>query len=140
MDRASAGAGRLKPECTERGVQTYLWAMPALNMPALNMYAMKEGAEKALDNGQPFPSLNTMDKPATEADGSTDIYFGPTSPSEGKPWLKTIRGKGFFVIFPPLWPDQGVLRPDVETRRYHEVHLTPYRLCLHDRYAESPAC
>jgi hypothetical protein len=37
-----------------------------------------------LDNGQPFPSINTMDKPATNADGSTDIYFGPTSPGDAR--------------------------------------------------------
>ncbi len=51
-----------------------------------------------LDNGQPFPSLNTMDKPVQNADGSTDIYFGPTSPGTGKNWLATIPGKGFFTI------------------------------------------
>jgi len=51
-----------------------------------------------LDNGQPFPSINTMDKPAANADGSTDIYFGPSSPGEGKNWLKTLTDKGFFVI------------------------------------------
>jgi hypothetical protein len=51
-----------------------------------------------LDNGQPFPSLNTMDKPVQSADGSTDIYFGPKSPGEGKNWLATVPGKGFFVI------------------------------------------
>jgi len=52
-----------------------------------------------LDNGQPFPSINTMDKPVQNADGSTDIYFGPTSPGQGKNWLATIPEKGFFVIF-----------------------------------------
>jgi hypothetical protein len=51
-----------------------------------------------LDNGQPFPSINTMDHPAANADGSTDIYFGPASPGDGKNWLKTIPGQGFFVI------------------------------------------
>jgi len=51
-----------------------------------------------LDNGQPFPSINTMDKPATNADGSTDIYFGPTSPGAGKNWIRTLPDKGFFVI------------------------------------------
>jgi hypothetical protein len=51
-----------------------------------------------LDNGQPFPSINTMDKPAANSDGSTDIYFGPLSPGGGKNWLKTIPDKGFFVI------------------------------------------
>ena len=51
-----------------------------------------------LDNGQPFPSINTMDRPVANADGSTDIYFGPESPGEGKNWLRTLPGKGFFVI------------------------------------------
>ena len=51
-----------------------------------------------LDNSQPCPSINTMDKPATSPDSSTDIYFGPSSPGEGKNWLKTLPDKGFFVI------------------------------------------
>ena len=51
-----------------------------------------------LDNGQPFPSLNTMDKPVQNADGTTDIYFGPKSLGQGKNWLRTVPGKGFFVI------------------------------------------
>ncbi|KQU93592.1 hypothetical protein ASD00_23170 [Ensifer sp. Root31] len=51
-----------------------------------------------LDNGQPFPSLNTMDKPVQNADGSTDIYFGPKSPGEGKNWIATIPDQGFFTI------------------------------------------
>ncbi|URK88229.1 DUF1214 domain-containing protein [Rhizobium sp. RCAM05350] len=51
-----------------------------------------------LDNGQAFPSLNTMDKPRQNADGTTDIYYGPTSPGEGKNWIATIPGKGFFTI------------------------------------------
>ncbi|MNV75473.1 hypothetical protein D3C71_1687610 [compost metagenome] len=51
-----------------------------------------------LDNGQPFPSLNTMDKPQENSDGSIDIYFGPASPGSGKNWIRTLPGKGFFVI------------------------------------------
>ena len=49
-----------------------------------------------LANGQPFPSINQMDKPAVNADGSTDIYFGPNSPGDGKNWLRTVPGQGFF--------------------------------------------
>jgi hypothetical protein len=52
-----------------------------------------------LDNGQAFPSLNTMDKPAQASDGSVDLYFGPESPGAGKNWLRTIPDKGFFAIF-----------------------------------------
>ena len=29
----------------ERGVQSYLWSLPAINLPAINMWAMKEGSE-----------------------------------------------------------------------------------------------
>ena len=60
-----------------------------------------------LDNGQPFPSINTMDRPVANADGSTDIYFGPESPGEGKNWLKTLPGKGFFVILRLYGPTQA---------------------------------
>jgi hypothetical protein len=51
-----------------------------------------------LDNGQPFPSLNTMDKPVQNADGATDVYLGPKSPGAGKNRVATVPGKGFFVI------------------------------------------
>jgi hypothetical protein len=52
-----------------------------------------------LDNGQPFPSVNTMDKPVQNADGSFDFYFGSKSPGAGKNWLATLPGKGWFTIF-----------------------------------------
>jgi hypothetical protein len=51
-----------------------------------------------VDNGQAFPSINTMDKPLKHADGSIDIHFGPESPGEGKNWLRTLPEKGYFVI------------------------------------------
>jgi hypothetical protein len=60
-----------------------------------------------LDNGQPFPSINQMDKPVMNSDGSIDIYFGPASPGEGKNWIATIRNKGFFVnirLYAPTQP------------------------------------
>ena len=60
-----------------------------------------------LDNGQPFPSLNTMDKPVKNADGIFDIYFGPKSPGEGKNWLATLPGKGFFFLFRLYGPKQA---------------------------------
>ena len=35
----------------------------------------------ALNPGLRIPSISAMDKPAQNAEGSTDIYFGPKSPS-----------------------------------------------------------
>ena len=51
-----------------------------------------------LDNGQLFPSINAMDKPTPNADGSLDIYFGPKPPKDGAAWLATVPKRGFFVI------------------------------------------
>ena len=50
-----------------------------------------------LDNGQPFPSLNQMDKPAANPDGSFDVHFGPRSAGKGNNWLSTVPGKRFWV-------------------------------------------
>lgn len=60
-----------------------------------------------LDNGQPFPSINQMDKPTINSDGSTDLYFGPNSPGNGTNWLRTIPGQGFFVILRIYGPTQA---------------------------------
>jgi hypothetical protein len=56
-------------------------------------------SSSGLNNGRPFPSLGSRDKPAPSVDGNTDLYFGPKAP-EGKAdnWLATVPGKGYFVI------------------------------------------
>lgn len=33
------------------------------------------------------------------ADGSVDLYFGPTKPAQAQNWVKTISGKGWFPYF-----------------------------------------
>ena len=72
-----------------------------------------------LENGQPFPSLNEMDKPVQNSDGTFDIYFGPKSPGEGKNWLATVPGKGWFTLFRLYGPKQAFFDktwklPDIE--------------------------
>jgi hypothetical protein len=58
------------------------------------------GTAAGLDNGQPFPSLGLRDNPMVNADGSIDLYLGPTAPAgKEKNWLKTVPGKGYFTIF-----------------------------------------
>ena len=63
-----------------------------------------------LANGQPFPSLGSRDKPAQNADGSTDLYLGPKAPP-GKEanWLATVPGKGYFVILRLYGPTEAAL-------------------------------
>jgi hypothetical protein len=79
--------------------------IPAALFWSLTVYDPLTGS--GLDNGQPFPSLNTMDRPAENADGSTDIYIGPKSPGAGKNWVATVPGKGFFVILRIYGPQKA---------------------------------
>jgi hypothetical protein len=52
-----------------------------------------------LQNGQPLPSLNSMDKPVQNTDGSYDLYFGPNAPAgKERNWVRTVPGKGYFII------------------------------------------
>ena len=73
-----------------------------------------------LDNGQPFPSISSFDKPVANPDGSTDIYLGPSAPKgQEKNWLRTVPGKGYFVIFRLYGPTQPYFDktwklPDIE--------------------------
>jgi hypothetical protein len=63
-----------------------------------------------LANGQPFPSLGSRDKPAQNADGSTDLYLGPKAPTgkEGN-WLATVPGRGYFAIVRLYGPTEPAL-------------------------------
>lgn len=71
--------------------------IPAANFWSLTLYEAENASGYA--NGQPFPSLGSRDKPEQNADGSTDIYLGPTAPAgKERNWMKTIPGKGFFTI------------------------------------------
>jgi hypothetical protein len=71
--------------------------IPAAAFWAVTIYNPADGTMPLTD--QPFPSRNALDKPQYDADGSVDLYFGPTKP-EGvneKNWIQTLRGKAFMV-------------------------------------------
>jgi len=94
------------------GGSNYKINLPA-NIPAGNFWSVTlYEAENAsgLANGQPFPSLGSRDKPAQNADGSTDIYLGPKAPT-GKDgnWLATVPGKGYFVILRLYGPTENAI-------------------------------
>ncbi len=94
-----------------RGSQAYVLHLPpeipAANFWSVTVYDPITGV--GLDNGQPFPSINTMDKPIQNSDGSTDIYFGPKSPGAGKNWIATIPQKGWFTLLRFYGPTKAFL-------------------------------
>lgn len=82
------------------GEHAYKLTVPA-NAPAklfwsVTAYDPASGA--LLDNGQPFPSVNSLDGPTAAGDGSVEVHFGPEPPGAGKNWIRTLPGRGFFII------------------------------------------
>jgi hypothetical protein len=103
------------------GARSYRLRLPA-NIPAKLFWSVTVydlDTMSGFQNNQPFPSLNQMDKPTANSDGSTDIYFGPSSPGTGKNWLATVPEKAFWVglrLYGPEQPffDQSWKPEDVE--------------------------
>lgn len=94
------------------GDSNYRLHLPA-NIPAANFWSVTlYEAENAsgLANGQPFPSLGSRDKPVQNADGSTDLYYGPKAPKgkEGN-WQATVPGKGYFAILRLYGPSEAAM-------------------------------
>jgi hypothetical protein len=56
-------------------------------------------------------SIGSANKPVENADGSVDIYFGPTKAPKGKEknWVRTNGKKGFFVVFRFYGPKEGYI-------------------------------
>ena len=44
------------------------------------------------------------------ADGSVDLYFGPTKPAQVQNGIKTVPGRGWFPYFQFYGPTEGLLR------------------------------
>jgi hypothetical protein len=72
---------------------------------SITLYVQKEFA-----NGQPFPSLGSRDKPAQNADGSTDLYLGPRAPEDKTGnWLATVPDKGYFAVIRLYGPTEAAI-------------------------------
>ena len=73
------------------------------NIPVKNFWSIvvyDAVSRSLLRNGEPFPSISQYTGPQKNVDGSYDVYFGPVSPNgKEKNWIKTVPGKGWFVLF-----------------------------------------
>ena len=93
------------------GAKNYRLNIPA-NVPAKDFWSVvlyDPQTRSELQTSQPFPSKNNKrDKLVANADGSVDLYFGPTAP-QGKDanWTQTVPKKGWFALlrlYGPLEP------------------------------------
>jgi hypothetical protein len=82
--------------------------IPARIFWSITLYDAENSS--GLANGRPFPSLGSRDKPAQNADGSTNLYLGPEAPA-GKEanWLATVPGKGYFTIIRLYGPEEAAI-------------------------------
>jgi hypothetical protein len=84
------------------GSKNYKLNIPA-NVPAKDFWSVvvyDPQTRSELQTGQPYPSKNNKrDDLDHNADGSVDLYFGPTPPAgKEKNWTQTVSGKGWFVL------------------------------------------
>jgi len=91
------------------GGTSYRLHVPA-NVPAANYWSVvlyDADTRSLLDNGQPFPSIASNSNLKPNADGSSDVYFGPTAPKAANAnWIKTVSGKGYFAAIRLYAPTQ----------------------------------
>ncbi len=74
----------------------------------VTLYEAENGS--GLANGQPFPSLGSRDQPAQNADGSTDLFFGPKAPpGKAGNWLATVPGRGYFSVLRLYGPTEAAM-------------------------------
>lgn len=82
--------------------------IPAALFWSVTLYEAENAS--GLDNGQPFPSLGKLNKPAENADGSIDLHLGPKAPAgKEKNWLATPPGRGYFAIIRLYAPTEPAL-------------------------------
>ena len=90
--------------------------IPAAIFWSVTLYDAENSS--GLANGQPFPSLGSRDKPAQNADGSTDLYLGPKAPEASRQLARDCAGQRLFRHPQALWPDRNRLRQELEARRH----------------------
>lgn len=84
-------------------------------------FTVYDNESRCLIDSGTYPDRSSRDDIVKNADGSVDLYFGPTPPA-GKPkqnWIKTLPNKGWFTYFRLYGPtqpyfDKTWVLPDIE--------------------------
>ena len=92
------------------GSKTYKIHLPP-NVPAKDFWSFTlydNQTRSMLQTDQRLPAVDSLGKVKANADGSYDIYFGPTAPKGMEHnWIQTVPGKGWNTIFRLYGPLQS---------------------------------
>jgi hypothetical protein len=91
------------------GGKTYRITVPA-NPPvvqfwSLTLYDNVTRGPVVTDQGA--ADMSSRQSLVANADGSVDLYFGPTKPAQAQNWVKTIPGRGWFPYFRLYGPKEA---------------------------------
>ena len=93
------------------GGKNYRLRVPA-NPPVKKFWAVTayDPSSRSLLNSGGHRTVSSLKKPQMNGDGSVDVYFGAEAP-DGKEsnWIKTVPGKGFFLVFRFYGPMDGYI-------------------------------
>jgi len=93
------------------GGKNYRLRVPA-NPPVKKFWAVTayDPSSRSLLNSGGARTVSSLKEPQVNGDGSVDVYFGAEVPDgkEGN-WIKTVPGKGFFLVFRFYGPMGGYI-------------------------------
>ena len=93
------------------GAKTYKIQLPP-NIPAKDFWSFvvyDNQSRSMLQTDQQFPSIGSKNKDIViNADGSVDVWFGPTAPKGHKNnWVQTVPGRGWSVLLRLYGPEKS---------------------------------
>jgi hypothetical protein len=93
------------------GGKSYRLHLPA-NVPVAAFWSLTlydTGSRSMIQNPRNDSALSSYDKLKANADGSIDLYFGPSAPAGSESnWIQTVSGKGFYPMLRFYTPKEGV--------------------------------
>jgi hypothetical protein len=91
------------------GGNTYCLRVPA-NPPVVQFWSFTlydNTTRGPVVTDQGAADLSSRQNLVANADGSVDLYFGPSRPAQAQNWVKTIPGKGWFPYFRLYGPKEA---------------------------------